>query len=83
MTYEVKFRLTHKSGKVITENVIATAIEFGKREGLDAIKVLPEGKNRWKWFEIPNDYQMNTYYDNWSLTIAEATTGKNVYKVER
>lgn len=83
MKYEVKFRQVNKSGKIFEDNIIATEIQMSRREGSDAIKVLPEGKNRYKWYEIPTDYQMTKYFESWELTIAEATTGKNVYKLTR
>jgi len=83
MMYEVRFKQVNKSGKVFEENIIATAVEMARREGLDAVKVMPNGKNRWKWFEIPNDFQMERYIESYEITISEATTGKNIYKVTR
>lgn len=85
MTYEIKLRFTRKGNedKVIEEIRIATEVETTTRNGLDAIKVMPEGKTRWAWYEVPNDYQMQNYFGTWELTISEATTGKNVYKVVR
>lgn len=83
MTFEIKFKQVSKSGKVFEENFLATEVEEGTRDGLDAIKALPEGKNRFKWFEIPNDYQMSKYFESWELTVLEATTGKTVYKKTR
>lgn len=87
MLYEVKCRQVMKkevrNGKVFTDSLLATEIEMTTRRGLDAIKVMPEGKNRYKWFEIPNEYQMEKYFDAFEITISEATTGKNVYKITR
>lgn len=83
MTYEINTITTRKNGKVITMNCLATEYEMATKDGLNAIKALPENKSRYKWFEIPNDYQMNTYFQSFELTISEATTGKNIYKVTK
>lgn len=83
MTFEIKFKQTNKNGKTFEESVLATAVEFGTKDGLEAIKVLPEGKNRFKWYTVPNEYQMDKYFSSWELTVIEATTGKSVYKFAR
>ena len=83
MLYEIRFKQVDKNGKVFEEVITATAVEMATRNGLDAVKVMPNGKNRWKWFEVPNDFQMEKYVSSFEITISEATTGKNVYKITR
>ena len=56
---------------------------MARQEGLDAVRFLKEGKKRYSWIQIPNDYQMSKYYKSFCLTISEATTGKNITKITK
>jgi hypothetical protein len=84
MTYEVKYTAIEKSGRTVEESKLTDSYpEMTNRNGLDAIKFIVKGKTRFTWFEIPNDYQMNKYYERVEITVSEATTGKNIAKISR
>lgn len=83
MRYEIKANWIRHDGREIKIDEIATSFEMTTRGRLNAIKFLKENKTRFTWIEIPNDYQMKTYFKSFELTISEATTGKNIYKATK
>ena len=84
MTYEVKMIATTTDGRNIKDSKLTDSYpEMATKGGLDAVKFIAQGKTRYTWFEIPNDYQMKTYYKSFEITISEATTGKNIAKISR
>lgn len=84
MTYEIKANWTRHDGKEVKPfDEIATTFEMATKDGLNAIKFLKENKTRFTWIEIPNEYQMTKYFKSFELTICEATTGKNIYKITK
>ena len=79
--YEIKMRFEAIDGRVVEESKTATSYERTTKGGLDAIKFLQPEKSRFTWYEIPNAYQMKNYYKSYTVTISEATTGKNIEKI--
>lgn len=82
MKFEVKVMAKEKNGRAFNYSDIATECELTKKGKLDAVKYLKEGKSRYTWQEIPNDYQMSKYYESFEIVITEATTGKRVWSYE-
>lgn len=84
MTYEIKMVAIEKNGRIIKDSKLTDNYpEMATKGGLEAIKFVAQGKTRFTWFEIPNDYQMRTYFESYEITISEATTGKNITKITR
>ena len=83
MTYEIKTRWEMKNGNKVEKAELTNACEMATRNGLDAIKYIKEGKTRYTWIEVPNDYQMKNYYNSFEVVVIEATTGKAIYKISK
>ncbi len=83
MLYEIKINQVNKDGRNYNDTYMATEVEMATKNGLDAIKFLQEGKKRYTWAELPNEYQMKKYIDKFEITVAEATTGKNICKLAK
>ena len=79
MMYEIKVNVRWKDGREVKESNLSNTVEFAKRNGLDAIKFIKEGKTKFTWIELPNEYQMKTCYDTFEVVITEVTTGKQIY----
>lgn len=82
MKYEIKVKVV-KRGIETNNSYIATEVELATRNGLNAIKLMQEGKKRYTWIEIPNDYQMAKYIEKFEIVIAEATTGRRIHTISK
>lgn len=83
MKYEIKVARAEKDGRNGNWSYIATEVELTEKNGLEVVKFKKEGKSRYTWFEIPNDYQMKKYVDKFELVITEATTGRRIYTISK
>lgn len=83
MTYEIKV-IVKTDGRNFNKSYIVDEYEFCKKGQLDAVKfhkIDKGGKTRYTWIEIPNAYQMKTYYKSFKVEICEASTGRKIEEV--
>ena len=88
MTYEIRVQF-EGNGIYDFRNVDytdkATAVEFARKEGEDAIKYLKVGKKRWTWQTTPDADQFKRFYKHlksFAVTVKEAETGRVIYSVK-
>ena len=83
MKYEIKIRIETIDGRKSEKSEMTSTCEMARRNGLDAIKYIKEGKSRYTWVDVPNEYQMKRYYKSFEVMVIEATTGKAVYRISK
>lgn len=83
MMFDIKVKIDWKDGRLNEHTDYATEVHFATKNGNNAIKYLKEGKNRFTWLEIPNEWQLNKFYNAFEVNVIESTTGKKTYSFNR
>lgn len=83
MKYEIRKTVKETGRDEKSYTKIVTEIATAKRRTLDVIKYREEGKSKFTWIEIPNDYQMKNFYDSFEMIITEIKTGKVIYSIKK
>lgn len=79
MTYDIRVKFEAKDQRKIDYTDRATEIMFTTKDGLDVIKYMRVEKKRFTWLSLPNEYQMEKYYESFQVTIKRVETGEEIY----
>lgn len=71
----------HQSSPIRTIDHEADEVEFETQDGKDAIKYKKPGRSRYSWEVIPNEAEMEEWFDSYSLKIIDLDTDETVYEI--